>query len=79
MKRLGFNPGSPNVLMEALRLHASHGDAIMDGSDVYGDHFVLVGKLVGPAAERLIESVCVRRTGETAIRFVTLKPVRKST
>ncbi len=64
--------------MAAIRLHASQGDAIMVEQDVYGDRFVLAGKLIGPKGEMSIESVWIRRTGESPIRFVTLKPAREA-
>jgi hypothetical protein len=75
--RLGFSIDAPDDLEAAIRLHARQGDALLDEQDVYGDHFVVAGHLAGPKGKLFIESVWVRRTGETSIRFVTLKPARE--
>ncbi len=75
--RMGFSIDAPDVLETAIRVHALDGEAVLDGQDVYGHHFVLAGNLVGPTYTLLIESVWVRRTGEAIVRFVTLKPAKE--
>ncbi len=49
----------------------------MDEKDIYGEHLALIGSLVGPRGVRFIKSVSVRRTGEKAVRLVTLYPVKE--
>lgn len=75
--RIGFSIDAPGVLEAAIRLHASEGDAVMDAQDVYGEHFVLIGKLTGPSGVLNIKSVWVRRVGEDTVRFVTLYPAKE--
>lgn len=77
LERLGFSIDAPGVLEAAIRLHASEGEAIMDGQDEYGDHFALIGRLAGPQGERSIKSIWVWRRDENALRFVTLYPVKE--
>jgi hypothetical protein len=74
--RIGFSIEEPAVLEAAIRLHASQGAATTNRHDLYGDYFVVAGTLAGPKGELFIKSVWVRRAGESAIRFVTLQPVK---
>jgi hypothetical protein len=75
--RIGFAIDAPQTLETAIRLHASEGDAKLDAQDVYGEYFVVNGTLQGPSGALSIESIWIRRSGETTFRFVTLKPARE--
>ena len=75
---LGFAIYSPQVLEAAIRLHASGAEAVIDVKDEYGEHFVLTAQLRGLRGAMSMKSVRVRRTGETAIRFVTMYPARET-
>ena len=75
--RLGFSIDAPEVLEAAIRAHASEGEAAAGERDVYGERFVLVGKLTGPTDGRIIQSIWIQLSGETALRFVTLYPAKE--
>ena len=78
LARFGFSVDTPAVLEAAIRLHASEGEGFLDVTDVYGEHFTVIGKLAGPRGTLSIKSVWVRRFGETAVRFVTLYPAKET-
>lgn len=74
LARLGFAPDRPDLLEAAIREHIQRHDAVRDEVSVYGEVFVVDGELVGPIAASPIRSVWIRRSRETVVRFVTLKP-----
>ncbi len=77
LARIGFSTSAPQLLEAALLRHAAEADAVLDEQDVYGDRFVISGKLVGPIGDLSIHSIWIRKGGESTFHFVTLIPVKE--
>jgi len=68
---LGLTVEDADKIMQALRLAAVTGDAIVGKLDRYGQRYVLDFELAGPKGKSIVRSAWIVRTGETFPRLVT--------
>jgi hypothetical protein len=76
LAQAGFTQDNPEVLESAIRELIHVETATSDRVDQYGEYYVVVGKIHGPAGSLEVTTVWIRLHGQNVFRFVTLKPTR---
>ena len=68
---LGLNSDNFTLLLDALQVAASTGEATPGKLDRYGQRFVVDFEFLGPAGNATVRSAWIIRQGETVPRLVT--------
>lgn len=68
---LGLTSEQAPQLQAALREAASHGEAVPDSNDRYGQRYIIDFPVAGPVRSVVVRSAWIIRTGEVVPRLVT--------